>query len=104
MGLETDAGESEAMTGLEPDPAVVEAAEKVDTEASAEVMSLLAEGVPLTLLADLANPDGPASPAILEDEGLPDVAWWDAEDDGAAPGAESADDHQAPADGGPAQP
>lgn len=84
MGLETNVGEGEAVPGLEPEPAVVEAADQVETEASAEVMSLLAEGVPLTLLADLVSPDGPASPAILEDEGLPDVAWWDAEDEGAA--------------------
>ncbi|WP_199423946.1 hypothetical protein [Actinotalea solisilvae] len=83
MGLETNVGEGEAVPGLEPEPAVVEAADQVETEASAEVMSLLAEGVPLTLLADLVNPDGPASPAILEDEGLPEVAWWDAEDEGA---------------------
>lgn len=85
MNLETGVGNDDAMTGLEPEPAAVEAVEQADTEHSAEVMSLLAEGVPLTLLADLANPDGPASPAILEDEGLPDVAWWDADDDGAAP-------------------
>ncbi len=45
--------------------------------ASAEVMSLLGEHVPLALLADLAEPSGPQSPAILEDEGLPDVAWWE---------------------------
>lgn len=45
-------------------------------EATAEVMSLLSEGVPLALLADLANPHGPSSPDILQDEGLPDVAWW----------------------------
>jgi hypothetical protein len=45
-------------------------------EATAEVMSLLSEGVPLALLADLANPHGPSSPDILQAEGLPDVAWW----------------------------
>jgi hypothetical protein len=88
MGLETNVGEGEAVPGLEPEPAVVEAADQVETEASAEVMSLLAEGVPLTLLADLVSPDGPASPAILEDEGLPEVAWWDSEDEAAAPAPE----------------
>lgn len=72
------ARDGEATTGLEPEPAVVEAVEQADTEASEEVMSLLAEGVPLALLADLASPEGPESPAILEDEGLPEVAWWDA--------------------------
>ena len=84
----TPRGEDDAMTSLEPEENVVAAAEEVDTEASAEVMRLLTEGVPLALLADLVNPDGPASPAILEDEGLPDVAWWDAGDE----------HHQQPAD------
>ena len=45
------------------------------------VMQLLAEGVPLALLADLAAPDGPASQVILETEGLPDDAWWEADFD-----------------------
>lgn len=43
------------------------------------VMQLLAGGVPLALLADLAAPDGPASQVILETEGLPDDAWWEPE-------------------------
>ncbi len=81
MNVGTTRGDNEATTSLEPEEAVVEAGEQVDTEASTEVMSLLAQGVPLALLADLANPDGPASPAILEDEGLPEVAWWDAGED-----------------------
>ncbi|MBX9245239.1 hypothetical protein ICW40_10515 [Actinotalea ferrariae] len=98
MGLETEVGNDEAVTGLEPEPAAVEAVEQADTEASTEVMSLLAEGVPLALLADLANPDGPASPAILEDEGLPEVAWWDEEH--GAPEHEAAPQD---ADGGEAQ-
>lgn len=55
----------------------------VDTEASAEVMGLLSEHVPLALLADLALPTGPESPAILEEEGLPDVEWWAHTDEGA---------------------
>ncbi|WP_225753997.1 hypothetical protein [Actinotalea sp. Marseille-Q4924] len=57
-------------------PADVEAA-LVDRDASQEVMSLLSEHVPLALLADLAIPEGPASPEILSEEGLPDVAWWE---------------------------
>lgn len=57
-------------------------------EATAEVMSLLSEGVPLALLADLANPHGPSSPDILQAEGLPDVAWWDE-------GADEGEDHDA---------
>jgi len=54
-----------------PDPA----------DLAAAVMRLLAEGVPLTLLADLAAPDGPASQVILETEGLPDDAWWETDSD-----------------------
>lgn len=54
-----------------------------DHDASQEVMSLLSEHVPLALLADLAIPEGPASPQILSEEGLPEVAWWE--------GGESAD-------------
>ncbi len=46
---------------------------------ASSVMQLLAEGVPLTLLADLVAPDGPASQVILETEGLPDDAWWEAD-------------------------
>ena len=52
-------------------------------EASQEVMNLLSQHVPLALLADLAVPTGPASPQILEDEGLPEVAWWEDEGHGA---------------------
>lgn len=44
------------------------------------VMDLLAEHVPLALLADLAAPDGPVSQAILETEGMPDDAWWEGDD------------------------
>ncbi|CAN5160669.1 hypothetical protein BH11ACT1_BH11ACT1_13250 [soil metagenome] len=50
-------------------------------DAAGSVMQLLAEGVPLTLLADLAAPDGPASQVILETEGLPDDAWWETDAD-----------------------
>lgn len=64
-------------------PAADVAADLVDRDASQEVMSLLSEHVPLALLADLAIPEGPASPQILSDEGLPEVAWWE--------GGESAD-------------
>ncbi|MDT0165045.1 hypothetical protein Q9R32_05695 [Actinotalea sp. AC32] len=48
-----------------------------EVEASQEVMSLLSEHVPLALLADLAIPEGPQSPQILSEEGLPEVAWWE---------------------------
>lgn len=58
-----------------------EAGSEVEREeqASADVMRLLSEHVPLTLLADLAQPTGPDSPDILEHEGLPEVAWWEGE-------------------------
>ncbi|MBO1751673.1 hypothetical protein J4G33_07640 [Actinotalea sp. BY-33] len=65
-----------------------------EDEASQEVMSLLSQHVPLALLADLAVPSGPASPQILEDEGLPDVAWWEGEDESREaekPGEENGD-------------
>lgn len=52
-----------------------------ELEASQEVMSLLSEHVPLALLADLAIPEGPLSPQILSDEGLPEVAWWEGGDE-----------------------
>ncbi len=42
-----------------------------------EFLDLLAEHVPLALLADLAAPSGPGSSAILRAEGLPDDAWWE---------------------------
>ncbi len=53
-----------------------------DAAADSEtVMGLLAEHVPLALLADLAAPDGPVSQEILESEGLPADAWWEAADE-----------------------
>jgi len=43
------------------------------------VMQLLREHVPLTLLADLATPEGPPpSTEILREEGLPEDPWWQA--------------------------
>lgn len=91
----TPGRDGEALSGPDPDAAVLEA---VDTQASSEVMHLLAQGVPLTLLADLASPGGPASPAILEDEGLPEVAWW--EDEHADPADHAADADAASTDEG----
>ncbi|NLF04098.1 MAG: hypothetical protein GX593_03695 [Actinomycetales bacterium] len=46
------------------------------TGSAREVLDLLAEGVPMALIADLADPAGPPSPVILEEEGSPDEAWW----------------------------
>jgi hypothetical protein len=67
--------------GPHPDPApgTVDPEGGSGEKASAEMMRLLGEHVPLTLLADLAERDGPPSPVILEDEGLPEVAWWEQE-------------------------
>lgn len=45
-----------------------------------EVMRLLAEHVPLALLADLAAPSGSDSTEILRTEGLPEDAWWESSD------------------------
>lgn len=41
-----------------------------------DVMELLNRGVPLSLLADLTDPDGPRSQEILAVEGGPETAWW----------------------------
>ncbi|MBB2923087.1 hypothetical protein [Cellulomonas cellasea] len=68
------------------------------------VMDLLAEHVPLALLADLAAPDGPVSQAILETEGMPEDAWWEGDDrpateGGTADGAPAgADEDELPVD------
>lgn len=66
---------------IEPESTAPEPPEETEAEreeqASVDVMRLLSEHVPLTLLADLAQPTGPDSPEILEDEGLPEVAWWE---------------------------
>ena len=47
---------------------------RAEEVATAEMMDLLHEHVPLALLADLADPAGPASPEILQEEGLPEVS------------------------------
>ena len=50
------------------------------TTAENDLMGLLAEHVPLALLADLVVPSGPPSTEILQSEGLPDVPWWEMPD------------------------
>lgn len=52
-------------------------AELPQDPSSQTVLDLLAEGVPMALVADLVDPAGPASPVILEEEGLPEQAWWE---------------------------
>lgn len=64
-------------------------AESPAETASHEVLELLAEGVPMTLVADLLDPAGPPSPVILEEEGLPEEHWWEQD---FKPGARKADD------------
>jgi hypothetical protein len=41
-----------------------------------QVMELLEEHVPLSLLMDLVAPTGPDSQDILDTEGVPEHAWW----------------------------
>jgi hypothetical protein len=73
-----DATEHDGDATVAPDDAAA-----AETATAPDVMELLAEHVPLALLVDLAAPDGPVSTAILESEGLPEDAWWDAPDGGA---------------------
>lgn len=64
---------------------------RIDDDAAGSVMHLLAEHVPLTLLADLAVAE-PSSDAILRAEGLPPQAWWEDETDGPTPVAAVVED------------
>ncbi|NHC12828.1 hypothetical protein [Motilibacter deserti] len=48
------------------------------TSASDLCMGLLAAGVPLSLICDLTDPHMATSRDILETEGRPEVAWWQA--------------------------
>lgn len=41
------------------------------------VKELLEDHVPLSLLMDLTDPQGPHSKEILDDEGVPEDAWWE---------------------------
>ena len=41
-----------------------------------EVMGLLHEHVPLSLIMDLVEPSGPDSAGILRTEGAPQSQWW----------------------------
>jgi len=67
----------------------------VTDEGDQRVMGLLSEHVPLSLLVDLAEPDGPASDEILQSEGKPEDAWWvqeGTEDEAAEAGDEPGDE------------
>lgn len=64
---------SEHMDG----PATKRHSEPAADPDSARVMAMLSEHVPLSLLVDLVVPGGPDSRRLLDEEGLPDDAWWD---------------------------
>ncbi|WP_380157794.1 hypothetical protein [Kineococcus sp. R86509] len=51
--------------------------DKTQADAMSEpVMEMLFEHIPLSLIMDMASPDGPHSAELLESEGLPDEEWW----------------------------
>jgi hypothetical protein len=50
--------------------------DKVDETGDAQVMGMLQEHVPLSLILDLTAPDGPPSAEILAEEGQPTDTWW----------------------------
>lgn len=70
---------------MDDEARVSEGAEAPD--AAETVMGLLAEHVPLTLLADLAVSE-PGSEAILRSEGLPEDAWWEGGEEAPAAGGD----------------
>ena len=45
-------------------------------EPAETVKDLLGEHVPLSLIMDLTEPEGPDSQQILDAEGVPEQAWW----------------------------
>jgi hypothetical protein len=62
------------MSGDQPD---VPESTTGDAHAESDVMGLLSERVPLSLIMDLTAPAGPDSEAILDEEGEPEDAWWE---------------------------
>jgi hypothetical protein len=54
-----------------------DAHQQSETAPSEQVMDLLEEHVPISLLMDLSAPAGPDSRDILDTEGAPEEAWWD---------------------------
>lgn len=53
-------------------------------DAARHAQELLAEHVPLALIADLLTPTGDTSAEILAAEGLPEDAWWEPREGGDA--------------------
>ena len=48
----------------------------VEDGTNSNVMELLSEHVPLSLIVDLSDPKGPDSEDILTSEGVPEDSWW----------------------------
>ena len=59
---------SNSTTSEQPDPPV--------TAEREQVMELLEDHVPISLIMDLTVPAGPDSQDILDTEGAPDGTWW----------------------------
>jgi hypothetical protein len=57
-------------TSTQPDPPAPPAEDEL-------VMSILQEHVPLALLIDLTDTEGPKSAEILAEEGGPETRWWE---------------------------
>ncbi|GAB3678237.1 hypothetical protein [Angustibacter aerolatus] len=51
--------------------------DQIEDAQAEQVMDMLEEHVPLSLLMDLTAPTGPDSRAILEAEGVPEQHWWE---------------------------
>ena len=62
--------------GRGPGPSETAEADVPSDDDTQPVKDLLAEHVPLALLVDLVAPESTSS-EILEQEGLPDDAWWE---------------------------
>lgn len=73
MGAEENKAPS---TPESTEPDAIEA-ESETTDADSQVMELLSEKVPLSLIMDLSAPAGPDSKQILDEEGEPEDAWWE---------------------------
>ncbi len=63
--------------------AAADAAGAAADDEDRQVMGLLSEHVPLSLIVDLSSPEGPSSEEIFETEGVPADSWWvpDGDDD-----------------------
>ena len=55
---------------IQPDPPETPAEDEL-------VMTILQEHVPLALLVDLTDTEGPRSAEIMAEEGGPETRWWE---------------------------